>query len=265
MSFGVRAQNPSGVLVLDSNATHHRFHSKPAVYAAGYYLDGPTGSVSYGMQPTKFRVTTGSSPPVVFIRPEAGKVSALEYVTHLAGGEWEIGVHCVSIAAGWSEDMRSVAIAAPQIYVFAPMQASSETHGLRLFNGSGETTFDSGFRPLWIRQGLSFPLISGGYNSGSGTWASAPLFNGDSLPVADPGTVLVAGSTHGFASATIAHSGEPADNWRYGWTVTGSSLVRHRFWYGSDRSYHTLELSTDDIQFDLAACTVAIARSSNYD
>lgn len=248
----LRITNPSGVLVLDAQALQYGYMGQPSLVSAGYISGGVH-------QPHVYQITLngGYEPPIVVIVPQSNIATMVYDVALVSGSTWRIEVFCVNLI-GHSEDMRNTPQATPQIFVFGPMLNSGAGWKLRLRNSVGRVTFDTGFRPLWLRGAVGFPARSGNKYAGA-SWTNPAYFNGDAglLPagVSVPGVI---GHCRGTAEAMISEAGEPTDVWHYGWSRSGSSLLRYRFWGGTSRPYHSLDWSSDDVTYELGVTTAPV-------
>ncbi len=267
MTFGIRFENPGNTLVFDSGALHYRYFSKPSPTAVG--------SISGGVHtPYRFRVTLPSSShvPMPAVRPVNGRVVKVRDVVPAGGGDWDIYVWSVTITG--SDDQRDAVQVAPELYVFAPMIASSDQFGVRLFRQDGSVSFDSGFKPLMFRQTIAFSASAGGGSN----WDTTPLpnqpdmtgfYQGDSSSVPSVAIPVILGSGgYSEANAELVNASEPADRWEYGWSLTsGGALSRRRLWAGTEKPSYTLDLAQSAgsevaIQWQLAACTALVVEGS---
>lgn len=249
MTYGFEATNNSSQLTVTSESPMLRFLVKPTAVSAGYITQSEH-------IPHRFNVNTAGvdDPPVVFIKPNVDTVTRVDSIYHLGGTSWQINVHCVSIVS-YAEDMRNTPQATPEIYVFCKMSNSGAAYGLQLFNSAGQVTFDTNYRPLWIRGVLSLSQKSG-YKYSYGSWVNYQFFNGDTVAFSGYTKLGVLACPTGDADCTTEESGEAADYWFYGWAIVGGVLKRHRYWAGSYRGYHSLNWSTDSVTFRLGAINV---------
>lgn len=253
----LRIQNPAFTLVLDSAAANYHFHSRPAANVAG-------AKSSSQVTPYQYVVNTGSdsAPPIAAVRPASDRLMEVAGVVGLGGGNWRIDVYGKSVTASLLS-MADAAVAAPDVYVFVPTNApSSSAAHLRMFSG-GVCSFDSGFKPLWLRGSQGFGAASGLYFVAGGHTDRAS-WDSDSQNVTGYSALGVFGCPSGFSQATMDATGEPSDKWRYGWRLNGSSLQRLRYWIGTDKSGHSFDDTFDYADWERKATTALLLDLSTY-
>jgi hypothetical protein len=170
MAHGLLVKNDNGEVLIDSDFAHYHFlgkHTHSSVtqvpdIASGYHastggIGGNSPDTNKGMEnmPATGSIyifsipVNGANPPICFIKPSSTGSSATYtgiILTKQTGTNWEIRVFQNEVTSAPH----------PILYCFAPLNqisnspASGDNYGLKTFNSSGVSTFDSRFKPLKI-------------------------------------------------------------------------------------------------------------------
>ena len=244
MTYGLSIENPSGKLVLSSQAKNYKYER---TFVGGDLIQ--TGSVSKSLyndfngnefyigtvNPYKYRVSvpTGVVPiPAVLI--QSGKLVDIEYCLKVASGAtdtWEISIYGINSTVE-VRDMATVAVSAPIAGFFVPYSNNDlvNNYGLNLYNASGALSWTSNKKPLWLRQRVSFPLSTSYYSPSVWTPNSNLWNNGQSVSWSNsfsfPATIS---STLGYWKIISGVNQEDSAEGLFGWTLGTGVITRKPF------------------------------------
>jgi len=173
MAYGLQITNPSGGLVLSSDAFGLNFVGKATLYST-------TANSNTGVGYLTYRITT-ATPPLVFMKLVQGDFwYCLRSVTDVGGGVWEIQITATSGVEGSSNASNTSAayatlLSGVDVYCFARPTSVTDTYGLAIYDKDGALAWDLGRRCLFLREALA-------YSTGvvlATTSVSAPAVLGD--------------------------------------------------------------------------------------
>jgi hypothetical protein len=245
--------NPStGTLVLDSEGVNYGYIGRPTLQAAGSLS-------SSGFAPYRYRIVMPDAvnPPIVVVKPASGVAVLLGQSYLVSGTTWEITAYSVSLSS-LDAGNRNTVVVAPDLYVWGPMTNSGHGAVFRLFAAAGVVTFDSAFKPLWLKGSVAFPA-----RSGTNPLDAAYLGDSQALPggISVPGVISV---TRGLATSIWLDTGDDTDFWGYGWSLSGSNLLRRRFWLGSSTYSHPYDPADCSLDYQLGAATALLIDLNGY-
>jgi hypothetical protein len=136
MAWGFHCKNDDNDLLVSSDVKSFHFIGKPSYGSVIQSFSGWSGSKVY-----RFTITHAET-PLVFIKPaDVNKFYAV-LTHHKSGNNWTFDV----IGSGTT-------VEPPTLFAFAPLTSgdtSTDSHGMTIYNNSGERTFDSRLLPLSI-------------------------------------------------------------------------------------------------------------------
>lgn len=241
MAVGLEITNPSGVLVVSSEAAGYRYLGQPTLITTGsvtkYHYTTPPYDYWWGtVNPYVYEITLPSAGfPLVGLKLSNSSYVELNRVYNTTGNTWRIEVF--SFNSSYSmEDLDLMVLTAPTVYVFCPYSNADAASGagLQLFDASGNLTFTSRFKPLWLRQSALFTYA---YSSTDGvTWTNQSLWvNGQSVTyTAMTAPIILNCNGASLTTGTKSESGETIFTGSSAWTVSGSTLNRKRFIYNRE-------------------------------
>jgi hypothetical protein len=139
MSYGLRIENPSGILIMDAAFGIPWFKAKPALYRR------PTGEYDDKYWTFRVQMVDSNDIPIVAIKLTTAAIVRYAWLQDWGSGLFEIGI----LSGDPYHSYESYPLREPTIYVFTqrpPPQVTS--YGLRLFNAAGVCTFDSSYRSI---------------------------------------------------------------------------------------------------------------------
>ena len=257
--------NPgTGTLVIDSEATNYGYIGQPTLQTTGSIV------TATGFAPYKYRIVMPDNvnPPIVVVKPVANVATYVEQSYLISGTTWEFTCYSVSTSSVTIPGYRNTTVVAPLLYVWGPMVSSGSGAVMRLWNSAGTLAFDSNNHPLWLKGTCSF-------SAHSGSASTDAAFTGDSsaIPsgITTPGVIgppyQPTGDHDAAANSFYNPTGDDADYWIYGWSLSGSNLLRRRFWLGTDRAtnpYDPPNTSDFSMSYSLTACTALLIDLDGY-
>ena len=244
MTYGLRIENPSGVLVLDSQSKNYRYERTFTTgdrvqtgYVDKFLYNDMGGNIYYigTVFPYKYRVSvpTGVVPiPAVLI--QSGQLVDIEYCLRVATGAtdtWEISIYGINSTTE-TRELDTIAVSAPIAGFFTPYSNSDlqVNYGLNLYNSSGNLSWTSNRRPLWLRERVSFSLASAYYSPPVWSPNSNLWTNGQSVGMSSsfsfPATIS---STLGYWKIISGANQEDSAEGLFGWTLGTGVLTRRPF------------------------------------
>lgn len=159
MAYGLQIENPSGQLVISSEALGLFCYGKFSAYSS-VGVSGTATSSAPGRQAgyQTYRLTTGNSDPIIIAMdlPSGVKVG-IRSVTYIGSGVWELEAHSGDTADSDGFDTNEFYT---DFWAYKSYSSSlSGSYGLALYDSSGTLTFDS-------NQGV--PLMARDYVAGTG-------------------------------------------------------------------------------------------------
>lgn len=250
MPVGLEITNPSGTLVLSSEAAGYRYLGQPTLITSGsvdkYHYTTPPYDYWWGtVNPYVYEITLPSTGyPLVGLKLTSSSYVELYRVYNTSGNTWRIEVF--SFNSSYSmEDLDLMVLVAPTVYVFCPYSNADAASGagLQLFDSSGNLTFTSRFKPLWLRQSALFSQASA---ETDGTyWVNQTLWvDGQSVTYTSmTAPVILNCNGNALTTGTKDESGETIFTGSAAWTVSGSTVNRKRFIYNRE----TRAIETGDL------------------
>lgn len=263
-SYGLRIENPSGTLVVDADGSGHTYRGRATMSVSqSKSLDG-FGRVTT-INPWQFTWTAASSSalPLFAVGVESNKVFSIVDAVQ-SGANWTISVFGLNLVNCESGSLSTSAT--PTVYVFEPGTASG-SYGLRLFDASGNVTYDLANPPLMIREGLAFPARTGAkYGAGTATGDWTTYKGGDSQSRATAlSNYAVFGTCDGQTETYVISTGEEDILFQFGWCLDSGVLNRVRHFIFDNRPVVVAGGDTDtriSRYMELYACTALLLDAS---
>jgi hypothetical protein len=256
--WGGRIENPSGVLVFDSDAAGHTYRGTATRVVS-------QSSDIYQLFPWVFEYTAPTSAvPIFVVEVGTGSIVCPQGWYRTSGNTWR----CEIFSVGWtgSDAQSTLTHVEPVVHVFAS-GSQPGTWGARLYDSSGNVTYDLERSPLFPREVLNFPQRSGVKNgalAGTGDWNTYQ--QGDSVARSSAFSKIgVFGGCAGILSTDILSLGEPDITYYYGWNLGSGTLRRARFWAMDNRPFGgSADQNDPDIYRDLnlQPCTAVLIDAS---
>lgn len=257
-TWGCRIENPSGVLVFDADAAGHTYRGLAT------RITSQTKDLTL-LYPWVFEYTAPTSAvPIFTVEVDGSSIICPQGWSRYSGNTWRFEVFSV----GWtgSDAQSTLTHVEPVVHVFAPGPQSS-SYGLRLYDASGNVTYDLERSPLYPREMLNFPQRSGIKNGAlppTGDWNTYQ--QGDSVARSSAFSKIgVFGGCAGILSTDILSLGEPDITYYFGWNLGSGTLRRARFWASDNRPFGGSSDPNDpDIYRDLnlQPCTAVLFDAS---
>lgn len=158
MTHGLQINNSSGGLVVDADLLGMHY-----VGQASFLLNTSVTNNAFFRNRTRRRyavtLPSTSALPLAMVKPQADRWVSIEYVQRASAGSptWYIDLFSAdsSMLAFNVTDMTSSASA--EVHVFSTHAPTGGSHGLHLFDQSGNLTWNFSAGALFIRQVLEFP------------------------------------------------------------------------------------------------------------
>lgn len=264
MAAGIEITNPSGKLIISAEAVGYRYLGQPTLVTSGsivkYHYTTPPYDFWYGdVFPYEYEITLpNSGMPLVGVKLTTTKLFEVTDVWLKSGNTW--GIKVQSISSSNLESINLMAVSAPDVYVFCPFDNSDNTAGagVQLFDASGNLTFSTKHKPLWIRQGIAFSADVATYSGNpSYTWSNQTLYdNGQSASWTSlTFPLLINGGGAAIANGVQYGTSEDIYLGSAGYTYSGSTIYRKRYLYRQEAREFTAD---DDLAFTTYATTVLI-------
>lgn len=177
MPVGAEFINPNNNrLVLSAEGVGYRYLGQPTLITAGsvdkWHFNTPPLDYWYGdVNPYIYQITLpNGGTPLVGVKVDNVNIVGVKAVFPLGSNVWQIEVTSLAMSGGYTEESyENMVAAAPTVYVFCPYDNSDNTTGagMQFFNSSGNLTFSTKHKPLWIKQGVEFADASAVYDGSS--------------------------------------------------------------------------------------------------
>ncbi len=265
MAAGIEITNPSGKLIISAEAVGYRYLGQPTLVTSGsivkYNYTTPPYNFWYGdVFPYEYEITVpNSGMPLVGVKLTSAALVEVTDVWLKSGNTWGIKVQSIA-TSGSLDSINSMSLTAPDVYVFCPFDNSDNTAGagVQLFDASGNLTFSTKHKPLWIRQGIAFSADVATYSGNpSYTWSNQTLYdNGQSASWTSlTFPLLINGGGAAIANGVQYGTSEDIYLGSAGYTYSGSTIYRKRYLYRQEAREFTAD---DDLAFTTYATTVLI-------
>jgi hypothetical protein len=167
MSYGLRVYNDSGFLQVDQDYKNYSLHQAGTIVTSSQTVyNGNYGNYTgYGFWSVSFPALDHT--PLVFVK--------INNTSHMIGGTpTKTGVSGrVLSSTGTNVGTATGITVSYAVFRRDPVQ-SSDSQGLRIFNASGQLTFDSGKKPLRVCSVLNFhPLLGTSTHSKTLSYSSS--------------------------------------------------------------------------------------------